>query len=525
VKGWSAVDVTVRNVAVYIRWSTEDQGEGTTLEVQLEACRSFAAARGWALGADRIYVDDGVSGATMDRPALARLRAAVLQGQVDCVVVYKLDRLSRSVLDMLKLVLEEWQDRCHVQSAREPVDTLTPTGRIFFYQLMSFAEWERSVIRERMFSGKVRRAQEGRNPGIAAAFGYLRGPDGSMQVDCRAAAIVQRIFRLYVGGLGCRSIARALDRDGVRSPTGGQWSQGSIAGILANPAYMGTLWYGKRVTRGERRVRAEAPLALREGFFPPLVSQEEFERVQALRAGRPSVGRQVGSGRGLHGGGLLTGLLRCGCGHACVARQCRKNGVAYRYYACSAVMHGGSYRCRQPGIRQEALDQVVLAGLMARAGLVGERLRALVERERTAQADTVHKALHDAAAEVERLTRAAERVRGLVVEGRMSPAEYREVEGERKRRLREARRALEQARRGVPLLGLGANALPETAAAGWTALEPDQRKQVIRHLVARVRVSPGAGELLCEITWPYPTHPVPDSDTERADMLPTESDS
>lgn len=109
-------------VAIYIRWSTEDQGEGTTLDVQLEACRAYMASQGWSYREELVYVDDGVSGATMERPALTRLRAAVAQGQVECVVVYKLDRLSRSVADTARLVMDEWEGICSVKSAREPIE-------------------------------------------------------------------------------------------------------------------------------------------------------------------------------------------------------------------------------------------------------------------------------------------------------------------------------------------------------------------------------------------------------------------
>jgi site-specific DNA recombinase len=109
-------------VGIYIRWSTEDQGEGTTLAVQREACQSYIHSQGWTPSDALTFVDDGISGGTVDRPALTRLRAAVRAGEVDCVVVYKLDRLSRSVVDMVKLVLEEWDGHCYLKSAREPLE-------------------------------------------------------------------------------------------------------------------------------------------------------------------------------------------------------------------------------------------------------------------------------------------------------------------------------------------------------------------------------------------------------------------
>ncbi|HWI66569.1 MAG TPA: recombinase family protein, partial [Symbiobacteriaceae bacterium] len=89
----TVVDPT--KVAIYIRWSTEDQGEGTTLEVQSETCRAYLVSQGWAVNPELIFIDDGYSGGSIERPAMARLRSAVAAGEVHCVVVYKLDRLSR----------------------------------------------------------------------------------------------------------------------------------------------------------------------------------------------------------------------------------------------------------------------------------------------------------------------------------------------------------------------------------------------------------------------------------------------
>jgi site-specific DNA recombinase len=95
-------------VAIYIRWSTDDQSDGTTLEVQQEGCKHYLLSQGWVVNEDLIFVDDGWSGGNLERPAMTRMRTLVRAGKVDCVVVFKLDRLSRSVIDMVNLVLEEW---------------------------------------------------------------------------------------------------------------------------------------------------------------------------------------------------------------------------------------------------------------------------------------------------------------------------------------------------------------------------------------------------------------------------------
>ena len=118
-------------VAAYVRWSTDEQTDGTTLEVQLEPCRLFIQSQGWLIREDLVFVDDGHSGGSLNRPGLNRLREVVRGGNVSCVVVYKLDRLSRSVLDTA-LVLQEWEGICSIRSTREPVDTTNPTGSILF---------------------------------------------------------------------------------------------------------------------------------------------------------------------------------------------------------------------------------------------------------------------------------------------------------------------------------------------------------------------------------------------------------
>ncbi|HLN63516.1 MAG TPA: recombinase family protein, partial [Symbiobacteriaceae bacterium] len=214
-------DVDPQKVAIYIRWSTEDQGEGTTLEVQREGCTHYVLSQGWSVRPDLVFVDDGYSGGTLDRPALNRLRRLAAAGEVDCVVVFKLDRLSRSVVDTVNLVLREWEHKCQLRSAREAIDTGSHAGRMFFYTLVSFAEWERSTIRERTFAGRVRRAQEGRNPGRTLPYGYAPGGrPGEVALVAHEAETVRRIFARYIAGASVRAIAAALNTEGRPAPRG-----------------------------------------------------------------------------------------------------------------------------------------------------------------------------------------------------------------------------------------------------------------------------------------------------------------
>ncbi|MDB4896734.1 MAG: hypothetical protein JWN15_2996, partial [Firmicutes bacterium] len=300
-------------VAIYIRWSTDDQGDGTTLEVQTEGCRHYALSQGWQYNTDLIFIDDGYSGGSLDRPALTRLREAVRQGLADCVVVFKIDRLSRNVVDTVNLVLREWEGVCHVKSAREAIDTTTQQGKMFFYTLVSFAEWERIVIKERTWSGRMRRLQEGKNPGFRPPYGLRTGDTaGSFTLVPEEAAVVRRIYGLYNQGLGYKRIAVQLAHDGVRFREGRPFSAQTVTEILRNPLYVGRLTYG-RVQRVQERGRdavrkspGAAPTVIESAHVPHILDAEQFQLAQANRTERA---RQRTPNRAVASDHLLTGIV------------------------------------------------------------------------------------------------------------------------------------------------------------------------------------------------------------------------
>ncbi|MDF2629238.1 MAG: hypothetical protein K0R39_3069 [Symbiobacteriaceae bacterium] len=364
-------------VAIYIRWSTDDQSEGTTLAVQQERCRHFLLSQGWICDESRIYIDDGYSGGNLERPALTRLRADVRRGAVECVVVYKIDRLSRSVVDIVDLVLKEWEGRCFVRSTTEEINTVTPAGKMFFYLLISFAEYERNLIRERTMSGKVKRAEQGFNPGFRPPFGFVRGPSpGTFAVVEDEAAVVREVFRAYVSGEGPAEIARSLGRAG----TGRAWTALAVRRVLANPAYAGVLEYG-------RRSRA-AMLARAEGAFPAIVDRALWEAAQALRRGRGVASPGAPPPRARPGPYLLSGLARCQCG----APMAGKGAGQHRYYCCARRRLAGKAACGARHVPAGDADAIIAAQVrtcLSSSGLESDLARAMdtLQASRRAQAE------------------------------------------------------------------------------------------------------------------------------------------
>ena len=358
------VAVDPERVAIYIRWSTDEQSEGTTLAVQRESCEHYLLAQGWKLREELIYIDDGCSGGSLERPGLGALRKAIRQGKVTCVVVFKLDRLSRSVIDTVNLVLQEWEGLCYIKSTREPVDTTTSAGKMFFYMLASYAEWERAVIRERTMSGKIKRAQQGKNPGYTAPYGYARGEKpGEWVINADEAAIVRRVFAEYVAGKGIHAIAEGLYKSGVKPRRSSRWHATTVAQMLGNVSYTGVLEYGRtavapravRESTGRSRISFEEPRYARiEGALPVIIPAELFERAQRVHASKAGVKGQ----RSLGSQFLLTGVVRCLCGGT--LRGDTRSGRGRRYYRCTNTAASQPAPCRAGMISAPVLEDAVV---------------------------------------------------------------------------------------------------------------------------------------------------------------------
>ena len=249
--------------AIYTRKSSEEGLDQTfnSLDAQREACAAYIlsqASEGWTALPD-IYDDGGLSGGTLERPALQRLLSEVAAGRVDIIVVYKVDRLTRSLLDFSRLVEALDKAGTSFVSVTQSFNTTTSMGRLTLNMLLSFAQFEREVtaerIRDKIAASKARGMWMGGTPPL----GYA--PDGrSLRIIEAHAAIVRDIFDRYLRRGNVRAVAEELAADGICSPvkttiTGRQFgglpfSRGQLYGILKCPTYVGEVHHRDQIYPG-----------------------------------------------------------------------------------------------------------------------------------------------------------------------------------------------------------------------------------------------------------------------------------
>jgi site-specific DNA recombinase len=327
--------------AIYTRKSTEHNLDlaFNSLDAQREACEAYIksqAHEGWKLIPTH-FDDGGLSGASLDRPALQSLLDQVRAKRIDIVVVYKVDRLTRSLADFAKLVELFDEHEVSFVSVTQSFNTTSSMGRLTLNVLLSFAQFEREVIGERVRDKIAASKRKGIWVGGSVPLGY-RSVNKRLEIVPKEAEVVRRIFALYIelGSVG--ALARALDEQGVRpkprrlangqSKAAERYTVGPLAHMLKNPMYVGEVAYRGEVHKGEH---------------PTIVDREVFDRVQDMLAER-SVARKLKRGNSPH---LLAGLILDDRGNPMSPTHANKKGVRYRYYTSHALLqrrqeHAGS---------------------------------------------------------------------------------------------------------------------------------------------------------------------------------------
>jgi site-specific DNA recombinase len=334
--------------AVYTRQSTEEglDMEFNSLDAQREACEAYVAsqkAEGWALVPDR-YDDGGFSGATLERPALQRLIAGIEAGGIDIVVVYKIDRLSRSLMDFAKLV--EVFDRNNVTfvSVTQSFNTTTSMGRLTLNILLSFAQFEREVIGERIRDKFAASRKKGIWMGGWAPLGYdVR--NRKLVINKAEAATVRMIFKRFVGLGSATALTRTLIAEGVTTKRGKPIDKGALYKLLNNRIYIGEAVHKGMAYPGEH----EAIIARRLwDRVHEILGQSPRKRAAHTRAQTPA---------------LLKGLIFGPTGKAMTPTHTRRGGRLYRYYVSMDALKDGASVCPVRRLSAGEIENAVVGQL------------------------------------------------------------------------------------------------------------------------------------------------------------------
>lgn len=347
--------------AIYTRKSSEEglEQEFNSLDAQYEACSAYIVSQkseGWKRTPVR-YDDGGVSGGTLERPALRRLLADIEAGRIDLVVVYKIDRLTRSLMDFAKLVERFDKSNCSFVSVTQAFNTSTSMGRLTLNVLLSFAQFEREVTAERIRDKIAASKKKGMWMGGVPPIGYTR-KDKALIVDPEGAKVVNRIFAAYLE-VGClNNLKREVDRLGyeTRPSRPGAfarpYSRGHLYNMLCNPIYIGEIRHKDQRYPG----RHEA-----------IVDRGVWDRVQILLEEKSQTVR--GSGRQTSNRSPLAGRLFDETGDRLTPSYTRKKERRIRYFVSNRLVDRSSTRKPDPrGWRLPAIQlEEAVAAAIARA--------------------------------------------------------------------------------------------------------------------------------------------------------------
>ncbi|MEQ7733137.1 cassette chromosome recombinase CcrB [Staphylococcus aureus] len=348
-------------VGGYIRVSTERQVEGYSIEGQITQIEQYCQFNGYELV--DIYADRGISGKSMNRPELQRMLNDAKNGKLDCVMVYKTNRLARNTSDLLTIVEELHRQNVEFFSLSERMEVKNSTGKLMLQILASFSEFERNTILENIYNGQHQRALKGYYQGNLP-LGYNNIPDNKkeLMINQHEANIVKYIFESYAKGHGYRKIANALNHKGYVTKKGNTFSINSITYILVNPFYIGKIQFAKYKDWNEKRRKGlnDKPI-IADGKHPPIISQELWDKVQSRK-------KQVSQKPQVHGKGtnLLTGIIHCPqCGAPMAASNTTntlKDGTKkrIRYYSCSNFRNKGSKVCSANSVRADVIEKYVM---------------------------------------------------------------------------------------------------------------------------------------------------------------------
>ena len=405
-----------KRLALYTRVSTIEQSEeGYSIDEQERLLRSWAEKNNYEVY--KCYSDRGISGKDIkNRPALKELLKDAEEKKFDMVISWKINRISRKLADVLKIVDILEKNDITFKSYSEPFETDTPAGKMQFQMMALIGEFERGTIAQNVKMGMCAKAKSGEWCG-GRVLGYdlvpVENQEGAkrkknrLTINEKEAEAVRFIFNEYVNGKGYKAITNQLNKLSYKTKKGNDFSVGSIREILTNPVYIGKVRYNVRQNWSEKRRRnINANPIITDGIHEPIIDEGLWDKVQAImesKKGKPS--------RIYDGEYPLTGILKCPkCGAGMViSRTTNKlaDGTKKRiaYYCCGAWKNKGTSVCNSNTIRVDKANEYVFnkfSELLSNEKMV-ETIVRNVNKER-------HKKINPAKKELERIDKELEKI-------------------------------------------------------------------------------------------------------------------
>ncbi len=478
--------------AIYTRKSTSEglEQEFTSLDAQRESCQSYIASQkgeGW-VALPELYDDGGFTGANLERPALQKLLNDIREGRIDCVVVYKVDRLSRSLLDFTRLLGLFEQHQVAFVSVTQSFNTNTSMGRLTLNILLSFAQFERELISERTKDKMAAARKKGRWVGGAPILGYtVDATTRRLVINEQEASLVRKIFERYLTDRSLLAVTKWLNSQGQitkrhitkkgRVLGGISFKITHIQAILKNVLYIGKVAYN-----GQRYA----------GQHDPIISEELFTKVQDVLAENRQIRRLASNTKQF---GLLMQRLTCqACQCAMFHTYTAKDNRRYRYYVCTNAQKRGYDGCPTRSVNAQAIEEAVVACLRQLAQQPQHQTQALERLNADLKRQTVR-----LAHQIEQAEQRAQSLRQDIEKVKADQSAGRGEEANLQASVKGLMTALEDQERALSSLRVSSATIHEqqlsqqelaealvVASPAWETLFPQMKRRVLERLLERV---------------------------------------
>lgn len=316
---------------IYIRVSTEDQAkDGFSINAQKEKLTKYAESNDWKIF--DYYIDDGISGKNLtDRPEVNRMLRDIKNKKINNVLIYKLDRLTRSVKDLIDLIELFEKNDCTFNSQTEKIDTSNAVGRMFVKIIGIFAEFERENLAERVSFGYEQKTREGYYTNTNGVYGYDYDlKNHKLVVNELEKKLVERVFDLYLEGYSYFKISKLFNEENIPTKRNGHWAPSTIKQILSNPLYIGQVRYGLSKNKKDKSFVTDGK------DIEPIIDLNKFNLVAKVSGTR----KRFFTRRYSNESAYFFHFLKCSCGGTISAKQQIQRGKLYITYKCNNAIRG-----------------------------------------------------------------------------------------------------------------------------------------------------------------------------------------